>query len=114
VSKGQWEAARSQGMRASQMYIYIILPQALRNMIPALLSQAITVIKDTAFLRMAMAYPELLGRIIVLTSKYTAVVQIFALYGLAMLIYFVICFILSQLVRHFQKKLQAEAQSQAR
>ena len=62
VPAGQYEAARSQGFSAPQMYLYIILPQALRNMVPALLSQFVTTIKDTSYLWGAMALQELYGK----------------------------------------------------
>lgn len=62
VPAGQYEAAHSQGFSAPQMYLYIILPQALRNMVPALLSQFVTTIKDTSYLWGAMALQELMGR----------------------------------------------------
>ncbi|MCI8468845.1 MAG: amino acid ABC transporter permease, partial [Eggerthellaceae bacterium] len=62
VPRGQYEAARSQGFSAPQMYLLIILPQALRNMVPALLSQFVTTIKDTSYLWGAMALQELMGR----------------------------------------------------
>ena len=91
---------------AGQMYLYIILPQALRNMVPALLSQFVTTIKDTSYLWGAMALQELMGRGMILMNSYNSTVQIFAIFGLMALIYFVVCFTLSQIVRAYQRRLK--------
>lgn len=48
IDKGQWEAARSIGMEPYAMYRHIILPQAIRRVLPPLTSQAISLIKDSA------------------------------------------------------------------
>ena len=108
VPAGQYEAARSQGFSAPQMYVLIILPQALRNMVPALLSQFVTTIKDTSYLWGAMALQELMGRGMILMNSFNSTVQIFAIFGLLALIYFAVCFALSQFVRAYQKRLTAE------
>lgn len=109
VSPGQYEAARSQGFSLVQMYGLIIMPQALRNMVPALLSQFITTIKDTSYLWGAMALQELLGCGMILMNTYNSTVQIFAIFGILALVYFLVCFSLSQLVRAYQKHLRKEA-----
>ena len=88
------------------MYLYIILPQALRNMVPALLSQFVTTIKDTSYLWGAMALQELMGRGMILMNSYNSTVQIFAIFALMALIYFVVCFTLSQIVRAYQRRLK--------
>lgn len=106
VPAGQYEAAHSQGFSAPQMYLYIILPQALRNMVPALLSQFVTTIKDTSYLWGAMALQELMGRGMILMNSYNSTVQIFAIFALMALIYFVVCFTLSQIVRAYQRRLK--------
>ena len=105
VPAGQYEAAHS-GFSAPQMYLYIIPPQALRNMVPALLSQFVTTIKDTSYLWGAMALQELMGRGMILANSYNSTVQIFAIFGLMALIYFVVCFTLSQIVRAYQRRLK--------
>lgn len=50
VSKGQMEAARSQGMSASQAMFYIILPQAIRNVLPALGNDFVAMLKDSSLI----------------------------------------------------------------
>lgn len=58
VHKGQVEAARSSGLRYSQTLWHIILPQALRRMVPPIVSQFISLFKDTS-LAVIISLPEL-------------------------------------------------------
>lgn len=106
VPFGQYEAAKSQGFSVVQTYTLIILPQALRNMIPALLSQFVTTIKDTSFLWGAMAVQELMGRGMILMNSYNSTEQIFAIFGIMAVLYFIVCFTLSQFVRSYQHRLK--------
>ena len=106
VPFGQYEAARSQGFNVAQTYVLIILPQALRNMIPALLSQFVTTVKDTSFLWGAMAVQELMGRGMILMNSYNSTEQIFAIFGVMAVLYFAVCFALSQAVRAYQRRLK--------
>jgi ABC-type amino acid transport system permease subunit len=48
VARGQVEAATATGLTRAQMMRYVVLPQALRNMIPALVTQFIVLLKDTS------------------------------------------------------------------
>lgn len=50
IEKGQMEAARSIGLTRGQSYIYIIFPQAIKNMVPAIGNELVVNIKDTAVL----------------------------------------------------------------
>jgi polar amino acid transport system permease protein len=59
VGKGQWEAARSTGLSAVQTIVYIVLPQAVRNVLPELVSNTVEVVKLTS-LASVVALPELL------------------------------------------------------
>lgn len=103
VAKGEIEAAESQGLAYSQIMWHIILPQAIRNMLPAIMSQFVTVIKDTSFLWSVLALQELLGKANILMGRYTATSQVFVLYGLLALIYFVVNFTISQIARKLAK-----------
>ncbi len=56
IPKGQWEASASLGMTRYQNYRFIVLPQALRQMIPPLTSQGISLIKDSALVSTIAIY----------------------------------------------------------
>lgn len=56
VSKGQWEASYSLGLSTWQTYRYVILPQAVRRVLPPLTSQAISLIKDSALVSTIAIY----------------------------------------------------------
>jgi polar amino acid transport system permease protein len=59
VGRGQWEAARSTGLSAPQTLTYVILPQAVRNVLPDLVSNTIEVVKLTS-IASVVSFPELL------------------------------------------------------
>lgn len=59
--KGQWEAARSTGLTFTQALCYVVLPQAVRMVIPPLTNRAIAITKMTA-LGMVIGVPDILGQ----------------------------------------------------
>jgi polar amino acid transport system permease protein len=59
VGAGQWDAARSTGLKGYQTLAYIVLPQAIRNVLPDLVSNTVEVVKLTS-LASVVALPELL------------------------------------------------------
>lgn len=111
VAKGQFEAGHSQGFSIVQVMIFIVLPQAYRKIVPTLLSQVVTTIKDTSYLA-NVAIIELMSRIRqIMTTAYlyngtgtTNVSDVFVLFGFASLIYFIINFSISCIVRHMTKQ----------
>src|SRR5699024_1891343 len=103
VNAGEVEAAESQGLKEYQVMWHIILPQAFRNMLPAIISQFVTVIKDTSFLYAILALQEILGKANILMGRYTATSQVFVLYGLLALTYFIINFTISSFARYLEK-----------
>lgn len=56
LPKGQWEASASLGMNRYQNYRFVILPQALRQMLPPLTSQGISLVKDSALVSTIAIY----------------------------------------------------------
>jgi polar amino acid transport system permease protein len=59
VGHGQWEAARSTGLSARQTLTSVVLPQAIRNVLPDLLSNTVEAVKLTS-IASVVALPELL------------------------------------------------------
>ncbi|MBU0723853.1 MAG: amino acid ABC transporter permease [Alphaproteobacteria bacterium] len=59
IGRGQWEAARSTGLSGRQTLAYIIIPQAVRNVLPDLVSNTVEVVKLTS-IASVVALPELL------------------------------------------------------
>jgi len=107
IEKGQFEAARSQGFNFFQTLIYIVLPQCFMRIVPSLMSQIITTIKDTSFFAQ-FAIPEfffnskqLMG--IISKDKVITSAHIFVLYCFIALVYFVINFALSCIVRSLSR-----------
>ena len=59
VGRGQWDAARSTGLNAAQTLAHVVLPQAVRNVLPDLISNTVEVVKLTS-IASVVALPELL------------------------------------------------------
>ena len=99
LDRGQSEAALALGMRYWQSMLLVIVPQAARRMIPAIVSQLITLLKDTS-LGFVLPYEELLrrGQIVGETTG-KPVLQALALVAF---IYFVVNLALSRLARRLE------------
>ncbi len=76
VPKGQTEAAMSIGLTHGKIVRKIILPQALRIVIPSLVSQLVVVVKDTT-VAYVVSYPDLMQNARVLISNYDALVSMY-------------------------------------
>jgi glutamate transport system permease protein len=98
LPRGQTEASRALGLSYAATMRFVILPQALRVMVPAMMAQLTTVIKDTSLVGTIGVF-ELLkqGRTI-----YTQFFNIIEVLLIVSVIYFVICFTLSHLSRRFE------------
>jgi len=101
ISHGQYEAARSLGLTHWQAMRYIILPQAFRNILPALGNEFIALTKDSSLVSV-IAITELLraGQIVI-----SRTFQSFSVYFAVALLYFVMTFTMSRMVRWVEKRL---------
>ena len=101
VPKGQVFAGYAVGMTYAQCMRLIVLPQAFRNMLPVLMTQTIILFQDTSLVYAIGAY-DLLKGFEVAGKNFNRPVET---YLVAAVIYFIICFSLSMLVRRLQKKI---------
>ena len=103
LDTGQTEAGLSQGFTQFQILIYIILPQAIRKMLPSIISQFVTVIKDTSLLYSVIALQELFGASQILMGRNFETTAVFTLYVVIALVYFAINFAISSFSRYLAK-----------
>lgn len=101
IEKGQIEAARSSGLSYSQTMWHIILPQALRRMVPPLVSQFISLLKDTS-LAIVISLPELMHNAQIVYAKNPLFVIPILLEVAVM--YFVVNYALSILARRLETR----------
>lgn len=101
VPRGQVHAGYAVGMNHSQTMQLIVLPQAFRNMLPVLLTQTVILFQDTSLVYAIGAY-DLLKGFEVAGKNFNRPVET---YLVAAVVYFIICFSLSMLVRRLQKKI---------
>ncbi|MGO2723443.1 MAG: amino acid ABC transporter permease [Lactobacillus sp.] len=102
IDPGQMEGARSNGMSYVQAMVHVIIPQALTKMIPALLSQFVSLVKDTS-LATIILLPEMLYRAQIIYSQNST--YMIPMYLMISILYFAICFILSQLAKRLARRL---------
>ena len=103
VDKGQTEAARSLGLNSRQTMFRIILPQAIKNILPALGNEFITIIKETS-LASTFFVGELMTACLKVRGNTFLAMECMMIVGV---IYFVITFILSKLLGMFERRLKA-------
>ena len=103
VDKGQTEAARSLGLNSRQTMFRIILPQAIKNILPALGNEFIMIIKETS-LASTFFVGELMTAYLKVKGNTFLAMECMTIVGV---IYFVLTFILSKLLGVFERRLKA-------
>lgn len=105
LPRGQREAASALGLSYGKSLRWVILPQALRLMVPAMVSQLTTIIKDTSLVSTIGVF-ELLRQGRTIFTQYFNPIEVFLIIAV---IYFVICFSLSQASRRLEISAPKEA-----
>ncbi|MBT1091488.1 amino acid ABC transporter permease [Streptomyces sp. Tu102] len=103
LPKGQSEAAMAIGLRKGQTMRTILLPQAVTAMLPAIVSQLVVIVKDTALGGVMIGFTELLNARATLAAFYANVIPSFVIVAI---IYIVLNFILTSFASWLEKRLR--------
>lgn len=101
VDRGQTEASRSLGMTGAQTMWLIVLPQAIKNILPALANEFVTVIKESSILYV-IGINELMN---VAKTIGSATYSPMEGYIIAASIYFVLCFTTSKIIAYYERRM---------
>ena len=101
VDKGQWEAARSIGLSETHVITHVILPQAVKNILPALCNEFISTVKGTS-LASVFFVGELMTSFKTVQSATFLALQSLTIVGV---IYLILNFVLSRLLKILERRL---------
>jgi His/Glu/Gln/Arg/opine family amino acid ABC transporter permease subunit len=100
VPRGQVEAATALGLTATKTMTYVVLPQALRNMVPSLVTQMIVLFKDTS-LASIIGYVDLTKAAQIVNNRE---IRPFELYLFIAVVYWIFTYSMSRLARRFERQ----------
>ncbi|MFF9501530.1 amino acid ABC transporter permease [Streptomyces sp. NPDC014656] len=104
LPRGQGDAAVALGMRKGQTMLYVLLPQAVTVMLPALVSQLVVIVKDTALGGALLGFGELLSQNRQITANYGA--NTIAAFTVIALIYIALNSLLTYLAARLEQRLR--------
>lgn len=105
IPKHQEESARSLGLSKIQIYRYILIPQAVRRMLPGAINLCTRIIKTTSLLILVGVVEVIkVGQQIIERSILQEPKASFWIYGLIFILYFILCYPLSLISRKLEKK----------
>ncbi|WP_022661611.1 amino acid ABC transporter permease [Paucidesulfovibrio longus] len=105
LPKGQFEAAFSTGLSYWQTMRKIVLPQSLKQMLPAIVGQSVAMIKDTSLAYIIGATELTLAAQIIINRRTDL---IFEIYTVVAVLYFIMCYSLSLWARRLEQRLSPE------
>ena len=100
IERGQWDAARAIGMRRRQVMHHVILPQAVRRMIPPFMNQSIIQLKNTSLVS-TIAVADLLYQGTIITA---ATYRPLEVYTMVAVIYFLVLFPLTLAAQQVERR----------
>jgi polar amino acid transport system permease protein len=107
IPKIQWESGQALGLTAGQLYVYVIIPQTVRRIVPPAINLATRMVKTTALLPLIGIIEVIkVGQQVIEVSVKDYPSASFWIYGLIFLLYFIVCYPLSKLSKKLELKWQ--------
>ena len=100
MPKGQCEAAEVRGYAKSQTFVYVVLPQVIKRVLPAITNEMVTLVKDTS-LAFSLAYMEMFTIAKQIAAKETTFVP----FVVAAIFYFIFNWLVSTGMTKVEEKL---------
>jgi len=110
IDKGQWEGAKAIGMNYVQCMRRVILPQAIKRMIPAFMERSIELLKTTTLVS-TVAYTDLMYQANDLAQKTFRPLEV---YTVVAVMYFILIFVFSQISLLIEHRLARSGESTVR
>jgi len=105
IPKHQYESAAALGMNKAQTYYHIVIPQAVRQLIPMSINLVTRMIKTTSLVMMIGVVEVMkVGQQIIEANRMVSPNAVFGIYGIIFLMYFFVCWPISLLASHLEKK----------
>lgn len=105
LPKHQIESAKSLGLNNFQIYRYIMIPQAVRRMLPGTINLATRMVKTTSLVVLIGVIDVVkIGQQIIETSRFECPTASLWIYGFIFLLYFVICYPLARISKNLEEK----------
>ena len=105
IPKHQYETAEALGMSRAQMYYHVVIPQAVRRLIPMSINLVTRMIKTTSLIMMIGVVEVMkVGQQIIEANRMTSPDAVFGIYGTILLLYFLVCWPISKLASRLEKK----------
>ena len=104
LPRGQAEAALAVGLRKNQVMRFILLPQAVTAMLPAIVSQLVVIVKDTAIGGAVLTFPDLMAAVSPMSAYYGA--NVIASFTVVAVIYILINFALTSFASWLEGRLR--------
>ena len=101
IDLGQTEAARSLGMTKWQNLMYIILPQAIKNILPAIANEFVVIIKESA-VAYTIGVPDLMAAVNDVRGAASIIMEPLLV---ATAVYFCLCFPTSKIIQYFERRM---------